>query len=86
MPVYKGTEPVEKIGYMTDWISEQAVQFIRRHGQRSWPFFLYLSYTAIHSPEQATDQYLERNGVGRQHESIVQELLKSRHEWQAALR
>jgi len=62
MPVYRGTQPVEQIGYMTDWITEQAVRFVRRHGQRSWPFFLYLSYTAIHSPDQATNEYLERNG------------------------
>ena len=61
MPVYVGTEPVERIDYMTDWITERAVQFVQRHGQRSWPYFLYLSYTAIHSPDQATEYYLDRN-------------------------
>jgi arylsulfatase A-like enzyme len=61
MPVYEGTRPVAEIGYMTDWITNQAVRFLQRHGQPSWPYFLYVSYTAIHSPNQAPPHYLDRN-------------------------
>ena len=44
--------------YLTDELSDAAVEFIeRRHAQ---PFFVYLAYNAPHTPLQATDKYLDR--------------------------
>ena len=40
--------------YLTDVLTEEAVQFIRRHGKR--PFFLHLTYNAPHAPLQAPQE------------------------------
>lgn len=50
--------PVETGDYLTDGLSDQAVDFIRR--RRDGPFFLYLAYNAPHAPLQATQKYLDR--------------------------
>jgi arylsulfatase A-like enzyme len=42
--------------YYTDAISDNAVRFIRDHGTREEPFFLYLSYTAPHWPLHALER------------------------------
>jgi len=57
-PILRGTEPVEDEEYLTDSFSREAVDFIKR--QKDDPFFLYLSYNAVHSPMQAPEKYLER--------------------------
>lgn len=44
--------------YLTDELSDKAVDFIQR--RRDEPFFLYLAYNAPHTPMQATDEYLAR--------------------------
>ncbi len=46
--------------YLTDELSDSAVEFIDR--DRDGPFFLYLAYNAPHTPMQATDEYLSRFG------------------------
>ena len=45
---YEGEVPVEKIGYMTDLLTERAVDYIRRPHKK--PFYLSLHYTAPHWP------------------------------------
>jgi arylsulfatase A-like enzyme len=45
---FEGEVPVEKIGYMTELLSERAVQYIRRPHKK--PFYLSLHYTAPHWP------------------------------------
>jgi arylsulfatase A-like enzyme len=57
-PIYRGTEPVEVDEYFTDALTREAVDFIESH--RHEPFFLYLSYTAVHVPLEATQEYLDR--------------------------
>ncbi len=42
--------------YMTDALSDAAVNYIQEHGRREKPFFLYLSYTAPHAPLHAYDE------------------------------
>ena len=42
-----------EIAYLTDALSDRAVDFIRRN--RSQPFFLYLAFNAVHTPMHATD-------------------------------
>jgi arylsulfatase A-like enzyme len=45
---YEGEVPVEKIGYMTDLLTERGVDYIRRPHKK--PFYLSLHYTAPHWP------------------------------------
>jgi arylsulfatase A-like enzyme len=44
--------------YLTDELSDKAVEFIDRDHKQ--PFFLYLCYNAPHTPMQATEEYLAR--------------------------
>lgn len=57
-PIMRGTEPVEETAYLTEALTREAVDFIGRHV--NGPFFLYLSYNAVHAPMEAPDTYLER--------------------------
>ena len=57
-PIYDGEEKVQHIPYLTDTLSDRAVEFITRNSAR--PFFLYLAFNAVHVPLQATDKYLAR--------------------------
>lgn len=50
---------VETDEYLTDELSNAAVEFIDRQTADD-PFFLYLAYNAPHTPMQATDAYLSR--------------------------
>ena len=46
--LWENQTPVQRVGYLTDLLSERAVRFItRRHAK---PFYLSLHYTAPHSP------------------------------------
>ena len=51
-------EPVVEREYLTDAFGREAVSFIERNHDQ--PFFLYLSFNAVHTPIQATEKYLER--------------------------
>ncbi|WGM40634.1 sulfatase-like hydrolase/transferase [Caulobacter sp. NIBR1757] len=57
-PVSRGREVVEEPRYLTEAFTEEARGFIRT--QRDKPFFLYLAYTAPHTPLQATKTYADR--------------------------
>ncbi len=48
--LYLNDKPVEREGYLTDLITDEAVRFIQ-HKHHS-PFFLYVAYTAPHTPYQ----------------------------------
>lgn len=48
--LYRNEQPIERQGYFTDLVSEEAVRYIQR--QTDQPFFLYVAYTAPHSPFQ----------------------------------
>ena len=50
--------PVGVDKYLTDAWSDEAVAFIDRNRDR--PFFLYLPYNAVHSPQQVPPKYRER--------------------------
>ena len=43
--------------YLADFLTEKAVDFLRRHRDR--PFFLYLSHFAVHSPHEAKAALIE---------------------------
>jgi arylsulfatase A-like enzyme len=44
--------------YLADFLTEQAIDFIRRH--RRQPFFLYLPHFGVHSPYQAKDELIAK--------------------------
>jgi len=47
--LYENDKPIEREGYLTDLITDEAVSFIQ---QQKNPFFLYVAYTAPHTPYQ----------------------------------
>jgi arylsulfatase A-like enzyme len=57
-PILDGTKPVRFKDYLTDVFTREAVAFIEAH--KGQPFFLYLPYNAVHTPLEATEEYLDR--------------------------
>ena len=51
--LYRNGEQIDQHGYFTDMVSDEAVKYIQR--QTDKPFFLYVPYTAPHSPFQGPD-------------------------------
>jgi arylsulfatase A len=49
--LFNGQKPVEAEGYMTDLITDRAVQFVDEASSRN-PFFLYVAYSVPHFPFQ----------------------------------
>ena len=46
--LWENLEPIERVGYLTDLLSDRAVEYIQR--PHSKPFYLSLHYTAPHAP------------------------------------
>jgi arylsulfatase A-like enzyme len=57
-PILRGTEPVEEKEYLTDAFAREAADYVRRH--KADPFYLMVTFNAIHMPAEATEQYLSR--------------------------
>lgn len=55
--ILRNKEQVHFDGYLTDIFSDEASRFIR---ESTTPFFMYLSYNAVHTPMQATQDDLDR--------------------------
>ena len=62
--LWEGEQPVEKEGYLTDLISERAVQFIAEQ-PADVPFLISLHYTAPHWPWETREDYAESQRIGR---------------------
>lgn len=56
--VFRGREVEPMPAHTTEAFADEAVSFIRDHRQS--PFFLYVSFTAVHAPMQSTESYLSR--------------------------
>jgi len=56
--ILRGTEIIHEKDYLTDAIARESVAFIERH--KAKPFFLAVSYNAVHTPMDATDNLLAR--------------------------
>ncbi|MGE3316548.1 MAG: sulfatase [Planctomycetaceae bacterium] len=56
--ILRGREPVDEKEYLTDALTREAIAYIDRH--KDHPFFLYLTYNAVHAPLQAPTKYLKR--------------------------
>lgn len=57
-PILRGTEPVDEKAYLTDAFAREASGFVRKHAGQ--PFFLYLTFNAVHAPLQGAQKYLDR--------------------------
>lgn len=57
-PLLRGGTPVSETAYLTDAFTREAMEFIERY--QATPFFLCVTYNAVHSPLQAKTQTLER--------------------------
>ena len=65
--------------YLADFLTERAVDFIRRHKDR--PFFLYLSHFGVHAPHDAKKDLIERfankPGVGGHNSPVYAAMITS---------
>ncbi|MBK1790936.1 sulfatase family protein [Persicirhabdus sediminis] len=56
-------EPVtvnDKSMYLSEVYTDKAIDFVNRQHEAEQPFFMYMSYTAMHGPNEATGDYKER--------------------------
>lgn len=56
--VLRGNEEVHEPEYLTDAFAREAVSFVERH--RGKPWFLFVSFNAVHDPMQGTEERLAR--------------------------
>ncbi|MDE0361419.1 MAG: sulfatase-like hydrolase/transferase [Rhodospirillaceae bacterium] len=56
---HRNGRPVVEPGYSTLLLAEEAVQLIARHDPAD-PFFLYLPFNAVHNPNDAPQEYIDR--------------------------
>ncbi len=65
--------------YLADFLTDKAVDFIRRH--KEGPFFLYLPHFAVHVPLQAKKDLIERfkgkSPVGGHHDPVYAAMIAS---------
>jgi len=57
-PILRGFEILQEDAYLTNAITREAAAYIERH--QASPFFLYLTYNAVHTPLEAPSKYLDR--------------------------
>jgi len=57
-PMMRNDKVIEEKRYLTDAFTDEAIKFIEREKKR--PFFLFLSYNAVHSPLQGADAYMKK--------------------------
>ena len=57
-PILRGTETVEDPEYLTDAFAKEATAYIDRH--KADPFFLLVTFNAVHNPQQAKPEHFER--------------------------
>src|SRR5687767_11131681 len=58
---FEGEVPVEKIGYMTDLLTQRAVEYVKRPHKN--PFYLSLHYTAPHWPWEGPNDIAVSNAM-----------------------
>lgn len=60
-PILSGFEPVDESGYLTDRITDVAIDFIERKAGE--PYFLYVSYSAVHTPMEPREAIAGADGL-----------------------
>ena len=63
--IMENNEPVAQIKYLTYEFTDRAVDFIKENAGN--PFFLYLSYNAIHSPLEAPVELIDKYADNMKH-------------------
>lgn len=53
--LFQDGKPINREGYFTDLMTDEAIRFVQRNCHQ--PFFLYLPFTAPHSPFQGPEDY-----------------------------
>ena len=53
--IVRGTKPVDEKEYLTDAFAREAVAYVDK--QKNAPFFLYLTFNAVHTPLQASPKH-----------------------------
>src|SRR5205814_3892397 len=65
--------------YLADFLTDKAVDFVRRH--KDGPFFLYLPHFAVHSPHHAKEELIDRfkpkPAVGGHHDPTYAAMIAS---------
>lgn len=56
---FRNNKPVKESGYVTELLGADAIKYINQQDAGK-PFFLYLTFTAPHSPYQAPKKYLDQ--------------------------
>lgn len=57
-PIVRAGQPVAESDYLTDALTREATSFVQRHSDK--PFFLLVTYNAVHSPLQAKREDMQR--------------------------
>ncbi|TLU64326.1 sulfatase [Thalassotalea litorea] len=50
----------EHEGYLTDVLADETIDFIERNAQKKTPFFAFVSFNAVHTPMDATQEDLDK--------------------------
>ena len=56
---YRDNKPVQEKGYVTTLLGDDAVRFIDAQNSNK-PFFMYVAFTAPHTPYQAPQEYIDK--------------------------
>jgi arylsulfatase A-like enzyme len=72
-PIFRGLTPIEEKGYLTNRLTEEAIKFMEKHNGKPW--FCYLPYNAVHSPQQAPEEDIKRYNTGNKDRDILMAML-----------
>ncbi len=61
LTLYRNEKPEDRQGYLTDLFAEEAIAWLSKPGRG--PFFLYLAFTAPHTPLQDPDEFDPKTGT-----------------------
>lgn len=74
--IWRDLNPIQEKEYLTDAFTREAVAFISSHSEH--PFFLYLTYNAVHSPLQGNEKNYDRvAGIGHPRRKLYASMLTS---------
>lgn len=73
-PLFRGLNKITDEGYLTNLLTEEAVDFIKRNKEQ--PFFCYLAYNAVHTPAQAPAEDVADFNTGDSIRNILMAMLR----------